>query len=140
MTSCSRYTEEFISRFVDNQVSCPDQDNFVRHMDSCPACAKTLAEFSQVNHAFERHVATQANRIRPISLEKKPAARSRGIVLKLAAMGTAGLIFAVALLPWAGDRISEPSAIVNSVDTYGSSVMIIDTQDNRHTIIWFSET
>jgi hypothetical protein len=33
-----------------------------------------------------------------------------------------------------------PSAIVNSVDTDFASVMIIETQKEKHTIIWFSET
>lgn len=66
------------------------------------------------------------------------------MAVKLASLGTAALVLAVALLPWAGDppldQAPEPSAIVKSVDTNGSSVMIIETTNTRHTIIWFSET
>jgi hypothetical protein len=34
----------------------------------------------------------------------------------------------------------SPSAIVKSLDTNASSVMIIETLKEKHTIIWFSET
>ncbi len=142
MTSCKIYTEEFISQFVDNEVSPFDQDEFVRHMADCRACNEIEGRFRQVPQVFEGHVAAQAFKIPPISLEKKnkQVNRPNGLLLRLASLGTAALIFAFFLFTRAGDPIREPSAIINSVDTYGSSVMIIDTQETQHTIIWFSET
>lgn len=154
MTSCNTYKDEFISRFVDNEVSTRDHEDFVHHMAVCPACKNKVSRFGQMASAFERHAAAQALSIKvplvPISLETEKGKRRqadgqpKGMILKLASLGTAALIFAVALLPWTGgpnlDQLPEPSAIVNSVDTYGSSVMIIETANTQHTIIWFSET
>jgi len=150
MTRCNRYSEEFISRFVDQEVTPFDHSTFIRHMNDCQDCAELESKFRLMTSGFERHVDSQTLRIKkespPISFEKQLAwkNRYRNLTLKLASLGTAALIFTVALLPWAGDpardRIHEPSAIVNSVDTYGSSVMIIETVNTQHTIIWFSET
>lgn len=142
MTSCKIYSEEFISRFVDNEVSSLDHDKFIRHMADCRACTQTEGRFRQMTPIFEGHVSAQAIKITPISIaqKNKQVGRSKGLVLRLASLGTAALIFAAVLFPRAGDPVMESSAIVNSIDTYGSSVMIIDTQETHHTIIWFSET
>jgi len=117
-------------------------------MALCQSCTSKEARFRQMAPTFEAHVAAQTLMIKttlpPISPVKNPTTRPKGRVHKLASLGTAALIFAVALLPWTDDpgldQIPEPSAIVNSVDTYGSSVMIIETANTQHTIIWFSET
>ncbi|WP_020589481.1 hypothetical protein [Desulfobacter curvatus] len=42
--------------------------------------------------------------------------------------------------PSSGVSVPGPSAVVNSIDAYGSSVMILETAETHHTIIWFSET
>ncbi|WDP89647.1 MAG: zf-HC2 domain-containing protein [Desulfobacter sp.] len=147
MISCTAYSEEFISRFVDNEVSSYKRDAFIRHMAGCPDCAAKEAAYRQLSLGVSRHIDAQAQRIQnelpPISVRRttRPGGRrrSRGFTLKLASLGTAALILAVAVFPWTRTPINEPSAIVNSVDTTGSSVMIIDTPDTRHTIIWFSE-
>lgn len=146
MASCKMYTEEFISRFVDLEVSKTDHDAFIRHMAVCAACTETEKAFRQVSADADTFIESNALKIShglpPISAEDihTRASRPRGGFLKLASLGTAAIIFAAALLPWTGEIMDEPSAIVNSVDTTGSSVIIIDNPDTRHTIIWFSET
>jgi hypothetical protein len=52
------------------------------------------------------------------------------------------VILMISLFSFQGALFSPtgPSAIVTSVDTDVASVMIIETQKEKHTIIWFSET
>ncbi len=153
MTPCKIYSKAFISRFADNEVPAPDHDAFTRHLEDCGACASTLAAYRQMGHLFDSHAGSQVKQIRkklsPITLEKKTGLFSRlfsgfkgswGLPMKLASLSAAAIILAVSLYPWQNDPMPGPSAIVNSVDTYGSSVMIIETTDTQHTIIWFSET
>ena len=166
MTSCDRYTDEFISRVADNEIPEQEHKEFIRHAENCSACAETLADFRQMGQLFSTHTASQVNRIRtelpPITLtapqetqgfkgwigsmtEGLKSVIGRGAMgLKLASLSAVALILAVSLYTWQEDSgtgmVPGPSAIVNSVDTYGSSVMIIETSESQHTIIWFSET
>ncbi len=152
MTPCKTYSKAFISRFADNEVPAADHDAFTRHVDGCQACARTLADFRQMDQLFNNHADSQVKQIRdtlpPITLKKKAGIFSRlfsgspnlSLSLKLASLSAAAIILAVSLYPWQNDPMPGPSAIVNSVDTYGSSVMIIETTNTQHTIIWFSET
>ncbi len=157
MTPCKIYSKAFISRFADNEVPKPDHDAFARHVEDCGACASILAAYRQMDHLFDAHADSQVEQIRknlpPITLKKKTGIFSRlfsglkgtfkgsmGLPLKLASLSAAAIILAVSLYPWQNDPMPGPSAIVNSVDTYGSSVMIIETTNTQHTIIWFSET
>lgn len=157
MTTCKAYSQEFISRFVDNEVTADDHEAFTRHMAQCHSCAQKEAKFRQITQGFQQHVSTQATAInrqmshttmdrkpsmlkRFLSLFSGPSGRSQRFGIKLASLGAAALIIVVAVFPWTKETQPGPSAIVNSVDTYGSSVMIIETADTQHTIIWFSET
>ncbi|WDP87152.1 MAG: zf-HC2 domain-containing protein [Desulfobacter sp.] len=153
MAACDKYSTEFISRFVDNEVSKQDHDAFVRHTAGCRACAQTEVKFRQMAKTFDRHARSGAAHIQsqlpPIILEQKPKKtvkilsgfkRPMGIGLRLASIGAAALILMLAVYPWSKTPGPGPSAIVNSVDTYGSSVMIIESANAHHTIIWFSET
>ena len=63
----------------------------------------------------------------------------KNIYLKLVSLAA---VVMIGLFPFDEDLLqnpSGPSAIVNSVDTEYASVMIIETQKEKHTIIWFSE-
>lgn len=146
MRPCKRYTQEFISRFVDDEISRADHEKFVRHMADCPACAHTAERFKYISQGFGHHIDDQILNIKlqlppaPLKPEQGWKIGNKGLGLKLATLGTAAIILAAALVPWPGSKKAEPSAIVNSVDTYGSSVIIIDTLETQHTIIWFSET
>lgn len=169
MTPCNRYTDEFISRVADNDVPDQEHSDFIRHAERCSACADTLADFRRMGQLFSSHTASQVSRIRTelplITLTAPRQTKNReglqgwfshmtdglkavfgrdAMGLKLASLGAVALIIAVSLYTWQGGggtaMVPGPSAIVNSVDTYGSSVMIIETPESHHTIIWFSET
>jgi anti-sigma factor RsiW len=145
MTECNKYTKAFISQFADKEVSERERDGFIRHMAQCRTCAETEAQFRQINQTFTRHINSQVSHIRkelpPLSLEKKHGwfRLPVGLGLKLASLGAAALILMISLYPGINDPVQNPSAIVNSIDTYGSSVMIIESPNTQHTIIWFSE-
>ena len=63
---------------------------------------------------------------------------SKNINLKLASIAA---ILMIGLYTFQGSMFDPPgpSAIVKSIDTDFASVMIIETQKEKHTIIWFSE-
>jgi hypothetical protein len=145
MTPCKRYTEAFISRVADNAVPEQERSGFFHHAQTCGTCAETLENYRQMGQMFTSHTANQVHQIHrelPPICVTSPQGRLRcisaGLKLKLASLSAAALILAVSLYTWQSD--TGPSAIVNSVDTYGSSVMIIETSESQHTIIWFSET
>lgn len=79
-----------------------------------------------------------------LNSEKKSAGTISGlfgknIYLKLASILA---VLMIGLFPFDEDLLqgpSGPSAIVNSLDTEYASVMIIETQIEKHTIIWFLE-
>ncbi len=61
------------------------------------------------------------------------------ILVKLTSIAMISLI-SLFILQKALFTPTGPSAIVKYVDTDYSSVMIIETQKEQHTIIWFNET
>ena len=153
MTTCRKYTEEFISRFVDREVSPADRDAYLIHRNECRICREREAGFRELKRAFQRHTDLRVTHIKndlppiPVPVSTPRPGKVPGWMgfkryagLKLAALGAAAMIIAAVILPVTHDRPTEPTAIVNSLDTYGSSVMIIETSDTQHTIIWFSET
>ncbi len=150
---CVTYTEEFISCFVDNELDQDQHDEFADHLNTCTSCAQVEASLRQLSREFNTHVQTQAVWIRtfqpPITLPAglgRDQGRLPGLVnwfkgsltIKLASLCAAAILIFFSLYP--DTEAPSPSAIVKSVDTNGSSVMIIETPNTQHTIIWFSET
>jgi hypothetical protein len=60
-------------------------------------------------------------------------------VLQLASIAA---ILLATVIYYQGDTVvpTGPSAIVNSVDGDIASVMILETQASKHTIIWYTES
>lgn len=153
--TCQTYKSEIISRFVDNELSCDEQAAVKNHMEHCPACRTTADQYESISKIFKEHTSRQVSSMQTDILtqnvishlpdkEKNWQSMISGWFGKAIAFKLAGLAMVMVIGFFAFHNSfstpSGPSAIVKSVDTDFSSVMIIETQNKKHTIIWFSET
>ncbi|WP_320044140.1 zf-HC2 domain-containing protein [uncultured Desulfobacter sp.] len=159
--TCHKFSNEFISRFIDNELDEEDRNAFIRHKAQCLDCCAVETRFKQTGMIFEQ----QADDIIRLLLKDTPEIfiktneraykfdndrimkpKSRGAQAVFAILSLAVVVAIMYLTPWyqgkpsTGLSVPGPSAVVNSVDAYGSSVMILETAETHHTIIWFSET
>ncbi len=157
--TCDIYTSEDISRFIDDEFpSDKNQEKYQAletHLAHCPYCSHIYNQFNAISIGFKHHVDQKLLGIDydklkqniDHALEKSQHTSfgnifgllGRNIYLKLASIAA---IVMISLYTFQGGLFtpSGPSAIVKSVDTDFASVMIIETQKEKHTIIWFSET
>lgn len=153
--SCRKFKDEEISRFVDDELPRDRYDNLADHQAHCKYCRQTIEHYRTMAAVFSHHADQQILKMDPSRTRQavaqaiqerkiKPSGPVSGffgknIYLKLASIAAILMIslFTVQTGLLGG---SVPSAIVQSVDTEFSSVMIIETQKEKHTIIWFSET
>lgn len=159
--TCHKFSKEFISKFVDNELDAEDHNAFIRHKAQCPDCCATETHFSQAGMIFESQAEAMAGQLLKNTPERfmktgdanhesgidkiiKRNSRRAQAILGMLSLAVVAVIMYPA--PWhqrqlpTGLSVSGPSAVVNSVDAYGSSVMILETAETHHTIIWFSET
>ncbi|MBU8910228.1 MAG: zf-HC2 domain-containing protein [Desulfobacterales bacterium] len=152
---CNKYTSEDISRFVDNELPRNRYHELVQHLSHCPECKLLVEQYRSISAAFNEHADQQELKIGTGKLkqkvdhviqnsQKKPVGTvfglfSKNIYLKLASI-TAILMISLFIFQEGLFDPAGPSAVVTSVDTDFSSVMIFETQKEKHTIIWFSET
>jgi hypothetical protein len=156
---CNKYTTEDISRFVDNELARNRCHELTQHLGHCPDCNLVFEQYKSISAIFNDHADQLGLKIDPAKLKQKTyqtPERSqdhsqkksleyvfgffdKNIYLKLASITA---ILMISLFTFQGGLFdpSGPSAIVKSVDTNFASVMIIETQKEKHTIIWFSET
>lgn len=152
---CHQYTSEQISLFVDRELSHADMLTIEEHLKQCRQCREQAEQFKTMADIFSKHATRQVD-----DLEKRPIRESlqaemasdgkksqkvkdwlfgKNKILKLAS------IVAIMIFGWVGYQgqftaPAGPSAIVQSLDTDYSSVMILETEKQKHTIIWYTET
>lgn len=144
---CSKYTKEIISQFVDNELDPASTMELSSHLGICPDCAELVARFQTIGIVFSNHAATQAAQISPLAPHPLDPGKPGGLfgwtidhlAIKLASLTAVAVLMILAVFQWTPPP-GDPSAIVKSLDTNASSVMIIETLSEKHTIIWFSET
>lgn len=152
---CDLYTSEDISRFIDHELTSDQYRSFEHHLLLCRDCSRLVDRYKNLSLAFSRH--THRKKMGAVALdfehklnkalrssENRPLQNFSGLFGKNTYLKLAGIaaVLMIGLFPFDGDLLQNPpgpSAIVNSVDTEDTSVMIIETQNEKHTIIWFSE-
>lgn len=159
-TSCSRYSEKQISRFIDEALPRQECEQIRQHLDACPACRDLAAQFRKTAKIFEELVEPPGTAIDPERLyqsmqhsaEKPAGSRAGGIFSwryhsflpfrPVLAAATAAVLLVMGGIALMSNGVSSdsPSAIVTSIDTEYTAVMIFETPDTHHTIIWYSET
>ncbi len=153
--SCSQYTPEDISMFVDNELSRDKYQGLVQHLEQCSHCSSLVKNYMTLSAAFKSHTQSEISQIDSVRVkqkldqtiqnsENKPLKNSFGLFgkntyLKIASIAA---ILMITLFTFQNKLLTPtgPSAIIKYVDTDFSSVMIIETQKKQHTIIWYSET
>lgn len=147
-SSCKRFTSEQISRYVDNELTPELSKAIADHKDHCPACSQLIQTYQQFSDTFSTHVNQQAKDMRITSVSNEPEQKTapkfnwlfgKNIYLKLASI-VAIVVISLVAVQGRFTGPAGPSAIVQSVDTDVASVMIIETEKQKHTIIWISET
>ncbi|MBT3177093.1 MAG: hypothetical protein HOG03_08800 [Desulfobacula sp.] len=150
---CNVYTSEDISRFVDKELPKNTYHEVKQHLNICLKCNQKAEEYRTLSSVFTDHAHQEILKIDPAELRHKLAQTQenlekkslrnvfgifgKNIYLKLASIAA---ILIISLYTFQGDHPAGPSAIVKSIDTDFASVVIIETQKENHTIIWFSET
>ena len=155
MKTCDQYTFEDINRFVDNELEDNRYQQLKTHLETCSTCSQQIKELESISSVFKKEIEEQTagfdtagfKESMGIQIQKNQQTGSgnvfgllgRNIYLKLASIAA---ILVVSLFMVKPNLLgpSGPSAIVSSLDTELSSVMIIETEKEKHTIIWFSET
>lgn len=155
---CDKYSFEDINRYVDNELPQAIHTEIERHCESCAPCHNLVASIRSIDSVFNDHIEQQAmefdQNIIPDRVKEKLAVTpktvfgnifgntlglfGKNIYLKLSGI-TAILIIGLAMFNGTVIGPSGPSAIVNYVDTELPYVMIIETQKQKQTIIWFSK-
>lgn len=159
--TCHKFSKKFISRFMDNDLDADAYKTFIRHKAQCPDCCAAEARLRQAGMIFERQAEAMAGQLlkdtpaivvktgnighesRLGKIMKRKSRRAQAVLGMLSFAVVAVIMY---LVPWpqghlpTGLSVPGPSAVVTSVDAYGSSVMILETAETHHTIIWFSET
>lgn len=152
---CDLYTSEDISRYIDGDLSSDRYRSLELHLSLCRDCRNLADRYQSLSINFSRYTDKKTRGIEAENIahkleekifnsEKKFSVNLSGLFGKNIYLKLAGVLAVViiGLLPFDNEMIkgpSDPSAIVNSVDTEYASVMIIETQKEKHTIIWFSE-
>jgi anti-sigma factor RsiW len=154
-TTCGRYTEKQISRYIDEELSRQQIRQIREHLDTCPVCRDLAGQFREAAQRFTDLVALPGVSIDPGRLyqrleqpAEKPARPRTGRFFSrparpfLAAAASIAALFVISLyaLKDNGPASTGPSAIVSSINTDYTAVMILETRDTHHTIIWYSET
>lgn len=152
---CDKYTSEDISRFIDNELPQGQYPAMTQHLGHCLDCSHLVERYRSISAVMNHHADQEILKLDPAKLKQKIAYAiqnskekswgngfgffGKNIYLKLASIAA---IVMFGLLPFQGALFGPtgPSAIVKSIDTDFASVMIIETQKEKHTIIWFSET
>jgi len=151
-----------LSQFVDNALSPETTRALESHLTTCPVCQHTVKRYqgitNKVIHSIQRQ-GSQANHTELehsllIKLRKERATepsyfsffqgmidfiKGKKIYLQMASFA-AILLMSMVLLQDQKVVFHSPSAIVNSIDGDMASVMILETQEQHHTIIWYKES
>ena len=144
-----RCDEALLSRYIDGETAPEDTRQIERHLPHCPGCRQFVQQQGQLARQLRREVTAARQAVDFDRLERQitgaAAARrwqprhwllSWKLWLPVAATAAVGLFFFTSLFqpPPAG-----PSAIINSFTGKVSSVMILETPQRHHTVIWYSE-
>ncbi|MFH1156991.1 MAG: zf-HC2 domain-containing protein [Pseudomonadota bacterium] len=153
MKTCTRYDTLILSRFVDDELGLDVHAAVRDHLESCRECEGLVSRYRNaadtVNQALSRVEDTlDLGRIHSPVPEQgtwNPGMGNtifgwlfRKNVLQMASI-IAIIVSTWAYVEYRPVESAGPSAIVTSVDGNASSVMILETRGEHHTIIWFKE-
>ena len=145
---------DLAGRYFDGELSSEEKARFEEHLETCPSCETSLRGLRTLSDRFRIEMERAVARADFAAMENRfmkeihPRRRSWPASLKALLWSpkvlapAAAVAVALALffrifspsLPAVG-----PSAIINSFTGEVSSVIIIETPESRHTIVWYTE-
>ncbi len=151
-----RCDRERLSCFVDNALTPKEAADVKEHLKLCPDCYAVVQAFESLSNGFkkgvERRISAADTTCVGDKLFQQIRKEERAFPAKVADYFSSGkivlqalsiaVIIAVSLIYYQGGGVAEkgPSAIVKLVDGNAASVIIFQTENENHTIIWYSET
>lgn len=145
--------QEMLNRYVDRETSPEQMQRIELHLQSCTGCRQYVKLHGELAQRLKRVVSASRERVDFDELEQRivSAARRRSdrwghlrealfswkLVLPVAATAAMALFFFTSLFQ--SPPPPGPSAIINSFTGRVSSVMILETPQSHHTVIWYSE-
>jgi hypothetical protein len=152
-TGCRRYDPILIERFCDGEMDAETQAEIQMHVESCFACQKIMREHwmigAMAKEALSQNL-THSERLRVkrrvMDRIRSEAGEGQGIrqyaalkKLLIPAAAVASLFFFSIIFYQPDERPAGPSATIESITGNISSVMIMETPEERETVLWYSE-
>jgi hypothetical protein len=143
-----------LNRLFDQELA-PDEYAWIdKHLKDCLSCQEALRDTQSISTLFKSNLVQELSRAKLEQVEdnvlgliqRKEAPwwmKLRGLIVSkkfyvpiTATVAVLVLLFSLARPP---SSVSGPSAIINSFEGDVGSVMILETQKSRQTILWFNE-
>jgi hypothetical protein len=153
---CRRYDAKILGLYLDGELEPGALHALEKHLSSCRYCrsvVENLERFSQTfSQGVDQGISGLAHDLSGDRILARIKEEKRSFWADIADLMTAGknvlqlasiaVILLATVIYYHGDTVvpTGPSAIVNSVDGDIASVMIIETQVSKHTIIWYTES
>jgi anti-sigma factor RsiW len=149
--------DRIVDRFRDGELEDNERLRIASHIENCPHCRQHLEQTDRLGQTISRHFAERsldevaaarlaATTMRRLRQRPSPFFRrlADGLTRKkiwFPAAATAFVLMA-AIFTAQWEKVPErsaPSAIIHSFRADTTSVMIMETQNKRQTVIWFTE-
>ena len=146
--------EELLNRYLDRETTPEETQRVDRHLQRCPACRQQLQlqgelaqqvrrEISAARRAvdfeqLQRRILSAARRPRHAWVDWRETLLSWKLLVPVAATAVLALFVFNSLFQ--APAPPGPSAIINSFTGRVSSVMILETPQSHHTVIWYEES
>ncbi len=145
--------QEMLSRYVDREASPEQMRRIELHLQRCSSCRQYVQLHGDLAQRLQRVVSASRERVDFDELEQRIVSAARRhpdrrgqlrealfswkLLLPVAATAALALFFFTSLFQ--SPPPPGPSAIINSFTGRVSSVMILQTPQSHHTVIWYSE-
>ena len=148
-----RCNEELLSLFIDGELGPEESRRVERHLQDCPTCRQYLQQQGELAQQLRREVSLARQAVDFQRLEQHIVGKTGGrpalghhmrqwllswrLMLPVAATAVLILFFFTSVFE--PPAPPGPSAIIKSFTGKVSSVMILETPQSHHTVIWYSE-
>ncbi len=153
---CRHCDARTLGLYLDRELKPGELQEIEKHLTTCSHCRSVVEHLERLSQTFSQgvdqgisgfsHSLSGESILARIKEEKQPfwagladLMKAKRNILQLASIAA---ILLASVVYYQGDTVlpTGPSAIVNSVDGDIASVMILETQVSKHTIIWYTES
>ncbi len=142
-----------VSRFYDRELDRESYDRVKKHIDTCRKCRTYLSNLAAISEHVKGPLAEGTAGLQPYRVEEgvlaaiqekqrpwwentKERLLSKAVLIPATALVSLCLLMFVLLR---SPAVSGPSAIITSLSGDAASIVIMETPETGHTILWFTE-